>query len=73
MRVWSASASGQRPHRSLAGLPGDVPVRSAPVRRFPYRIVYLVHDDAIRVLAVAHTRREPRYWRDRVEPEPGEE
>lgn len=37
-------------------------VRSAKVARFPYRVVYVVIDDDIDVLAVAHTRRRPRYW-----------
>lgn len=37
-------------------------IRSAKVARFPYRVVYVVIDDDIDVLAVAHTRRRPRYW-----------
>ena len=41
-------------------------VRRVPVPRFPYQIVYLVVDDVVRVLAVAHDRRRPRYWSDRV-------
>jgi len=50
----------------VGGLEGDAVVRSSRVRRFPYRIVYVVHDDEIRVLAVSHIRREPRYWQGRV-------
>jgi hypothetical protein len=34
--------------------------------RFPYRVVYLVVDDAIDVLAVAHAKRRPGYWRRRL-------
>lgn len=52
----------------VAGLGDDQSVRLAPVRRFPYRLVYLVHEDVVRVLAVAHNRRKPRYWQDRVGP-----
>lgn len=52
----------------VAGLADDSRVRAAPVRRFPYRLVYLVHDDVVRGLAVAHNRREPRYWQGRVGP-----
>ena len=37
-------------------------IRSAKVARFPYRVVYLVVDGAIDVLAVAHARRRPGYW-----------
>lgn len=47
-----------------AGSPHD-DLRWWPVRRFPYAIVYRVRDDSIRVLAVAHQRRQP-YWRSRV-------
>jgi toxin ParE1/3/4 len=42
----------------------DLAVRQAPVKRFPYRIIYLEAQGAIRVLAVAHDRRGPDYWLD---------
>jgi toxin ParE1/3/4 len=41
-------------------------IRSAKVERFPYRIVYLVVDADIDVLAVAHAKRRPDYWRRRT-------
>jgi toxin ParE1/3/4 len=47
-------------------LPPDLPVRSAPVRRFPYHVVYLEVETTIRVLAVAHDRRKPGYWKSRL-------
>ena len=40
-------------------------VRWAKVPRFPYRIVFMVHDGAVFVLAVAHARRRPAYWKRR--------
>ena len=40
-------------------------IRSAKVRRFPYRVVYVVVGDDIDVVAVAHAKRSPGYWRDR--------
>lgn len=33
--------------------------------RFPYSVVYEVHADHIVIVAVAHQRRRPGYWRDR--------
>jgi len=33
--------------------------------RFPYAVVYLVQDDALVVVAVAHGKRRPGYWRGR--------
>lgn len=41
-------------------------VRSKGVNGFPYRVVYFVHDDLLTVVAVAHAKRRPGYWRDRV-------
>ena len=40
-------------------------VRRCLLRRFPYGIVYAVLGDEILVLAIAHARRSPRYWRHR--------
>ncbi len=49
-----------------ADLPDDIVIRRAPVRAFPYRLVYLKTATALRVLAVAHDSREPGYWSDRI-------
>lgn len=37
-----------------------------PFRRFPYSVMYyLVQDDELRIIAVAHQRRRPNYWAKR--------
>jgi toxin ParE1/3/4 len=41
-------------------------VRSKGVSEFPYRVVYFVVDDVLVVVAVAHAKRRPGYWRERV-------
>lgn len=41
-------------------------IRSVKVKRFPYRVVYVVVDDAIDVIAVAHAKRRPGYWRRKL-------
>lgn len=41
----------------------DNGVRRCVLRRFPYTIVYEVKGDVATVLAVAHQRRRPAYWR----------
>lgn len=46
-------------------VPAELSVRRAPVKRFPYFVVYLDTAEAIRVLAFAHDRRRPGYWRSR--------
>lgn len=40
-------------------------VRRLVVRRFPYGIFYRVDPDQIAVLAVYHSRRDPRGWQER--------
>jgi plasmid stabilization system protein ParE len=52
----------------VPGVPADLFVRQHPVSRFPYRIAYLVTSEAVWVLAVAHARRRPGYWRSRTKP-----
>jgi len=55
----------------IAGLPLAHPIllppdiRSIKVRRFPYRVVYVVLADTIDVIAVAHAKRRPGDWRRR--------
>jgi plasmid stabilization system protein ParE len=36
------------------------------LRRFPFSVVYRVEANRIVIIAVAHGRREPGYWRQRV-------
>jgi len=52
---------------SVPGVSAELAVRQLPVLRFPYRVVYVVRSQAVWVLAVAHVRRRPGYWRSRTE------
>lgn len=40
-------------------------IRRLPLRRFPYNIVYYPRESEVRILAVAHQRRRPGFWRGR--------
>jgi toxin ParE1/3/4 len=40
--------------------------RKKLLRQFPYTIVYRATDETIEIIACAHNRREPGYWRDRL-------
>jgi plasmid stabilization system protein ParE len=40
--------------------------RACPVRRFPFRIVYRVVENRVLVVAIAHAKRRPGYWKDRT-------
>lgn len=48
----------------------DSACRECPLKRFPFRIVYRVVDDRVLIMAIAHTRRRPSFWRDRMSPSP---
>ena len=39
--------------------------RKSILRRFPFTIVYAQRDDEIVIVAIAHQRRRPGYWRGR--------
>jgi plasmid stabilization system protein ParE len=39
--------------------------RRLPMRRFPLNVVYVVQGSELTILAVAHQRRKPGYWRSR--------
>ena len=53
---------GESPDRWPAYVEGT---RRYLLSRFPFFVVYRVHQDQVQVLAVAHGRRRPSYWRDR--------
>ena len=44
----------------------DPDIRSAKVQRFPYRVVYVAVGGDVEVIAVAHAKRRPTYWRQRL-------
>ena len=35
------------------------------LQRFPYSVIYREHESRIQVVAVAHARRKPGYWKER--------
>jgi len=45
---------------------GRTDVRRRVLKRFPYSLVYLVHEDQVVILAVAHHKRRPGYWLPRL-------
>jgi plasmid stabilization system protein ParE len=40
--------------------------RSAPVLKFPYRVIYSIEPECLFVVAIAHAKRRPRYWVKRL-------
>ena len=63
----SRVADWPRSGKPVPTVVSDLDVRRVPVARFPYNLPYVVLDDAVVVLAVAHDRRRPGYWTGRIE------
>ena len=40
-------------------------IRKLVLTRFPFAIIYATRADTVRVLAIAHQRKRPYYWRSR--------
>jgi plasmid stabilization system protein ParE len=52
-------------HSQESGAPCYGRFRRLLVRRFPYAVVYEVLPHGVLIVAVAHQRRKPDYWRTR--------
>ena len=61
-RILDFPQSGAR----VPQIPSDLPVRRVAVTRFPYHVVYLEPAPTLRILAIAHDRRKPGYWKGRL-------
>lgn len=48
------------------GIKAPVTIRRFALERFPFALPYLIHEGVIVVLAIAHGRRRPGYWRARI-------
>ncbi len=48
------------------GRPVEPDFRQLVLSRFPFTLIYAVPPETIRILAIAHHRRRPGYWRSRV-------
>lgn len=62
----------EAPHSAprLLSAPEAVGARQIFVKRFPDRIVFIEEGDALWILAFAHQRHRPGYWRDRGQQPP---
>lgn len=47
-----------------AGRPIGRHNRRLPVRPFPYHVIYLLEEGDLYIVAFAHERRQPGYWKD---------
>ncbi|MCH2209433.1 MAG: type II toxin-antitoxin system RelE/ParE family toxin [Lentisphaerales bacterium] len=40
--------------------------RKSSLKQFPFSIIYKVNDDLLTVISVAHQKRRPGYWKNRL-------
>jgi toxin ParE1/3/4 len=52
----------------IVNLPPSIGARRVLVKRFPYSIVFINHDEDLWVVPFAHQHRRPGYWRERLKP-----
>jgi hypothetical protein len=57
--------------QSIASSPQTWPVlegdlRRRLIKRFPFGILYMIEPDKILIIAVAHLRKKPGYWKKRI-------
>ena len=50
-----------------AGMQVEPEIRRFLFTRFPYSLIYGIHEKTIVVKAVANQHREPNYWADRID------
>lgn len=41
--------------------------RMIKIHHFPYKIIYKLKEEALYIVAVAHEKQHPNYWKERVE------
>ena len=64
------------PESGSSWSPSSPDIRVSRLGRFPFKVISVVREDALIVLAIAHERQEPGYWRYRAlarEPESPED
>jgi len=44
----------------------EVGTRRCVMQRFPFAVIYLVSGEKIQIVSVAHCKRRPGYWKNRV-------
>ena len=59
-------ATARAAEAPASGLPFSAGTRRIFVLRFPYAVIYAQDGNRVLVVAIAHFRRRPGYWRRRV-------
>jgi hypothetical protein len=65
--AFNAIEADPRRFEKLATRRAQRDVRRCNLERFPFTVVFECRDDEVVVLAIAHAKRRPGYWRRRME------
>jgi toxin ParE1/3/4 len=60
--AWAVREIGSVPEKWKRHVYGT---RRFMLPNFPFSVIYRVHENAVQVIALAHHRRQPGYWRSR--------
>ena len=60
------ACEGPRRSPLFPGIAPALGVRRRVLRRFPYSVAWIVETENIVIVAIAHARRRPGYWLDRL-------
>lgn len=66
VRAAEAIQASPRAWAAWPGVRSDLGIRRFVLARFPFSLPYQIGQNRIIILAIAHTRRRPRYWLKRV-------
>ena len=64
--AWAAIEERSHGMPALEGYSGLFDVRRHLLKRFPYVVIFAYDEQECLIVAVAHTRRKPLYWLDRL-------
>lgn len=57
-----------RAHLDASPVVTEEGARKRPLHRFPFNVYYTVDAGQVRIWAVAHQKRRPHYWHERLKP-----
>lgn len=68
---WELYEEAQATIQRILDFPSAWPALSKKTRRclmhrFPYGVIYQIEGDEVRIIAIAHQKKRPGYWRSRL-------
>ena len=61
----AVTSIGNVPPLTVPFVPPELGAKRVLVRRYPYSVIFYETDEEVRIVAFAHYKRKPGYWKDR--------